>query len=554
VSSTPTGQDDKTSAPGGREGKSGPRAAGAAGPPRAGTPAAIAARYAPPAAAAAAMTAAGLYGLTRESAMGNDEVVSRWAALLSLRQLAHLLRHVDAVHGLYYLLLHGWMAVGTSPTVMRIPSVIFMAAAAALIAVLGRRLTGSGWAGFFSGLIMALTPSITYYAQTARSYALVFACVLAATLALLHAMAAEQAGAPRPRLVRSWLAYGALITVGGYLNELSLLVLAAHAVTVLLARYGRRTAAHWAVAAAAGAVLVGPLAVLSSRQRGALGPIPPPGLHDLWVLYHNYFGATAVASALLAACAVIALLPPRGWRRRQGADVAESAAKPEAAWWSSGGISLPSVAAPLLVVPAALLLLESAVGPHLYVDRYVLYGEAGAALLAGGGMYRLGQWLAGRADRRTLVWVPGVAVCVCALLLQLAPLQRVRTPGSRLFNFGGPAFYIEGHSRPGDGVMFFNAFFRKARLGYPSQYRKTSDFAMAVSPAVANPFRGIDKPFAAVRPLMLSHQRIWVVGVRPSVKLPAGPVREESMVLKQDFTQIAVKSYRNVWVTLWLRR
>jgi mannosyltransferase len=556
VSSTPTGQDDKTSAPGGREGKSAPRGAGGRWS-RAGTPAAIAARYAPPVAAAAAMTAAGLWGLTRDSAMGNDEVVSRWAALLSLRQLAHLLRHVDAVHGLYYLLLHGWMAVGTSPTVMRIPSVICMAAAAAMIAILGRRLTGSGWAGFFSGLIMALTPIITYYAQTARSYALVFACVLAATLALLHAMAAEQAGAARPQLVRRWLVYGALVTLGGYLNELSLLVLAAHAVTVLLARYGRRTVAHWAAAAGAGAVLVGPLALLSYRQRGALGPIPRPGLHDVWVLYHDYFGATIAAPALLAACAVIALLPPRGWRRKPGGETAQAGAGPEPAWWSSGGISLPSVAAPLLVVPAALLLLESLVGPHFYVDRYVLYGEAGAALLAGGGMYRLGQWLAeraGRAGRGTLVWVPGVAVCVCALLLQLTPLQRVRTPGVRLFNFGGPAFYIGAHSRPGDGVMFFSAFFRKARLGYPSEYRKTSDFAMAVSPAVANPFRGIDKPFTAVRPLMLSHHRIWVVGLRPSARLPAGPLREESLVLQHDFNRIAVRGYRNVWVTLWVRR
>jgi mannosyltransferase len=551
VSSTPTGQDDKTSAPGGREGKSAPRAAGG-GSARAGTPAAIAARYAPPAAAAAAMTAAGLWGLTRDSAMGNDEVVSRWAALLSLRQLAHLLRHVDVVHGLYYLLLHGWMAVGTSPTVMRIPSVIAMAAAAAMMAILGRRLTGSGWAGFFSGLIMALTPSITYYAQTARSYALVFACALAATLALLRAMAAEQAGAPRPQVVRRWLVYGALITLGGYLNELSLLILAAHAVTVLLARYGGRTAVDWAVTSAAAAVLVVPLVAISVGQRAALGLVPRPGLHDVWVLYHDYFGVTIAAPVLLAACAVVALLPPRGWRRPAGG-AAQAGAGP-APWWSSGGVSLPSVAAPLLVVPAALLLLESLVGPHLYVDRYVLYGEAGAALLAGGGMYRLGHALADRASRGTLVWVPGVAVCVCALLLQLTPLQRVRDPDSRLFNFGGPAFYIAAHAKPGDGVMFFSSFFRKARLGYPTEYRKTSDFAMAVSPAVANPFRGIDKSFAAVRPLMLSHQRIWVVGLRPSAKLPAGQLREESLVLRHDFTKIAVRGYRNVWVTLWLRR
>ena len=151
--------------------------------------------------------------------MGNDEVATRWAALLSLHQLGRLLRHVDAVHGLYYLVMHGWMAVGTSPAVMRIPSVIAMVAAVALTAVIGRRLTGSGWAGLFAGLIVALTPAISYYAQTARSYALVFACVLGSTLALLHALAAEarartqegeRAGRTRFPAGR-WLAYAVLL-------------------------------------------------------------------------------------------------------------------------------------------------------------------------------------------------------------------------------------------------------------------------------------------------------------------------------------------------------
>ncbi|HEV2451792.1 MAG TPA: glycosyltransferase family 39 protein, partial [Streptosporangiaceae bacterium] len=429
----------------------------------------LAVRYAPLIAAAAAMTVAGLWGLTRDSAMGNDEVVSRWAALLSLRQLAHLLRHVDAVHGLYYLLLHGWMVAGTSPTVMRVPSVIAMTAGAVLVAVIGRRLTGSGWAGLFAGLIMALTPSITYYAQTARSYALVFACVMGLTLILLRALAAERSGRPA---MRWWVAYGALLTVSSYLNEMAVLVLAAHAITVLLARYGRRAVQHWAIASVAGAVPLAPLLLLSIHQHRALGVIPRPGLHDLWVLYHDYFGATIAAPILLVACAVIAVLPPGTWWRRQrragrpegagqplgtGADhgglpgtTAEAGQPPGAAadpgwplgttteagqplsglavpWWR-GGVSLPSVAVPLLLVPAALLILESLAGPPLYIDRYVLYGEAGVALLAGGGLYRIGQWLAARlgpgraAARRTLVWVPAAAVLVCTLFLQLTPL------------------------------------------------------------------------------------------------------------------------------------
>src|SRR5262249_26159112 len=57
----------------------------------------------------------------------------------------------------------------------------------------------------------------------------------------------------------------------------SLLVLAAHAVTVLLARYGRPTFEHWAAAAAGGAVLVVPVALLSIKQHVAIGWINPPG-------------------------------------------------------------------------------------------------------------------------------------------------------------------------------------------------------------------------------------------------------------------------------------
>jgi mannosyltransferase len=497
------------------------------------------------------MTGFGLWGLTRDSAMGNDEVVSRWAALLPLRQLAHLVRHVDAVHGLYYLLLHAWMVVGTSPTVMRIPSVISMAAGAALVAIVGRRLTGSSLAGLLAGLIMAITPTISYYAQTARSYALVLTCVVAGTLVLLCALRAEAAGAPRKQITRWWLGYGVLVVLAGYLNEMSLLALLAHAVTVLLARYGRRVVAHWAATAAVSTVLVAPLVYVSIRESNVLAWVPRPGLRDVWVLYHDYFGATFWAPLLLAVCAGVALLPAMKWERGSGPRADGQAAG--AAWWR-GGVSLPSVAAPLLVLPAAVLLIESLVGPPLYVDRYVLYGEAGAALLAGAGLCRIGGWLVQAARHPQVLWVPGVAVCVFALVLQIAPQQRVRTPGSRLFNFGGPAFYVSAHARPGDGVMFFPDFFRKAELGYPVQFRDTSDFALAVPPSAARPFKGIDKPFSAVRPLMLRHSRIWVIGQRPSATRDTGTLLAESDVLLRYFTRTAVQGYRGVWVTLWQRK
>jgi mannosyltransferase len=495
-----------------------------------------AARYAPAAAAALVMLVLGWWGLARDSAMGNDEVATRWAAVISLRDLAHLLNHQDAVHGLYYLLMHAWVAVGSSPEVLRIPSVLAMTAAVVLVAVLTRRLTGSGWASLFAGLVMALTPMICFYAQTARSYAMVLACVVGATLALVCALSAEAAGAGR-RAGRWWLAYGALIVLGGYLNEMSLLVLAAHAVTVLVARYGPQVARRWAVTAAVSAAIVAPLVLLSIKQHGQLGRIPRPGLGALRMLFHDYFGVTTGVAVLLLACAVIAVLPARG-----------------PAWWR-GGVSLPSVAAPLLVVPALLLILESLAVHPLYVDRYVLYGEAGAAMLAGTGLWRAGQWLSRRfGDQPALLWLPGVAVCVCVLVLQLGPQHRIRIPASRLFNFGGPSHYVGAKAHPGDGVMFFDNLFRKAELGYPDDYTKTTDFGMAESPAQAGSFRGRDKTFPAVHPLMLEYQRIWVIGQVPSPRLREPLLRAESVVLKQRFRLVAERHFHNIVVTLWQRR
>jgi hypothetical protein len=58
-----------------------------------------------------------------------------------------------------------------------------MAGAAALVVLIGGRVSGSRWTGLVAGLIMALTPVISFFAQTARSYALVFACVAGAAAA-----------------------------------------------------------------------------------------------------------------------------------------------------------------------------------------------------------------------------------------------------------------------------------------------------------------------------------------------------------------------------------
>ena len=247
MSSARTGQRGAASAPGQPEGQ--PTPGGAPSEARSGGWSATAARYLPIAVPAATMAVLALWDLPRQNAMGNDEIVTRYAAKLGLGQLARMVfLHTDIFHALYYLFMHFWVVLGTSPTIIRIPSVIAAVASVGLAAYMGRRLSGSGWTGLFAGLVMALTPITSFYAQTARSYTIVTLCVLGATLALVRALEAEAAGAARQQIRRRWLAYCLLIALCGYLNEIALSVLAAHAATALLARPGRQTLKRWVVA------------------------------------------------------------------------------------------------------------------------------------------------------------------------------------------------------------------------------------------------------------------------------------------------------------------
>ena len=74
----------------------------------------IAGRFDPVAVAAFAI-AVSAAGSARPS-FWFDEAATISAGSRSLPELWRLLGNIDAVHGLYYLFMHGWMKLGTSPT------------------------------------------------------------------------------------------------------------------------------------------------------------------------------------------------------------------------------------------------------------------------------------------------------------------------------------------------------------------------------------------------------------------------------------------------------
>jgi Dolichyl-phosphate-mannose-protein mannosyltransferase len=129
-----------------------------------------------------------LWGITAPS-YWRDETATLSAVSRSVPQLLAMLRHVDAVHGLYYLLL--WpvtRAAGTREFVTRFPSAVAMTAAdLGIVAIAGR--LSCRRAALCAGLVFAILPEVSVQGHNARPYAMVTAAAVGASYLLLRAVA-----------------------------------------------------------------------------------------------------------------------------------------------------------------------------------------------------------------------------------------------------------------------------------------------------------------------------------------------------------------------------
>lgn len=210
-----------------------------------------------------------------------DEIVTMDVARRSWPELFALLGRVDAVHGLHYVLMHlvGQIASVTEFT-MRVPSAAAVAVAGTVW--LGRALGGPRL-GACAGLVLAVAPTASRYAQEGRSFAFVMAAAVLATGALAKVLTGDGR--------RRWpITYAVLVAVLGWFNIMGLLLLAAHAITVAWIRPARRTTLRLAIAQAAGITAVAPLLYLALTQHSAVGASAPvtvgtPLALYSWLLY-----------------------------------------------------------------------------------------------------------------------------------------------------------------------------------------------------------------------------------------------------------------------------
>jgi mannosyltransferase len=465
-----------------------------------------------------------------------DELASWSAASRSVPQLWAMLHNIDAVLGIYYFGLHVWMTVfGDSPTAMRLPSVIAMAGAAAVVGLIGRRL-GGGVAGLASGLIFALIPSVSRYAQEARPYA--FATFFAALATLMFLRAMERPGWAR------WAIYALVLGAAGAANLVALTVAAGHLIIILWdflqrtvrvggdgtaesgkALPGGRLAPEgsplllvkrFCVAVIVGAILVSPLVIEGHTQQSwQIGGVATPHVAELigvsGGLWQELF-ASVPAAVVIMLLAVASLVAASDARRR----------------------SIALYALVFAIVPVVTVWVISRGPTSYWTFRYMLFTVTGWALGAGlcvsfvaeraKGSARLAR-LRGSVSPRFAV--AGALVAVVGLVGLHDQLAIRQNEAHNLWAYpeqpsnGTPVDYqaaaavIAAHERPGDGIVYEtgdqNHYQVDTAMAYYLRGKLPTAVFQAQTQVQANSLQPTDCQDPA--PCISGTPRLWVVYV-----------------------------------------
>jgi mannosyltransferase len=301
--------------------------------------------------------------------------------------------HWEANQSPYYLLMTAWVRLGDSETFLRLLSVGFWVATVPVLFVLGRRLVDAR-VGAVAALLYALHGFALEWAQQVRAYTMVAFAVTLATLLLVRLV-------ERPTTGRA-VAYAAVAALAAYTQFFAVLVIGAHAVSLLVLRPSAPLRRAVLVAGATLAGLLVPLGVyVLTAQGDPVGWVPSPSRSQVADVTQALGGRgwlQVVAYAVAGLTGLVAV-----WR------VVRSDGRSPTTW----RFVLPVL---WLGVPLLVTVLASATVKPLLVPRYLLLVVPAVVLVAAIGLCRL--------DDRRLATVGVAALALVSLAGVTDVLQR----------------------------------------------------------------------------------------------------------------------------------
>ena len=370
----------------------------------------------------------------------------------SLSQLWHMLSNVDAVHGLYYLLMHGWFQI-FPPTEFwsRAPSGLAVGGAAAGVVVLGKQFS-SRTVALASGVVCAILPRTTWAGIEARPYAISMMAAVWLTVVLVVAARRESRWL--------WLCYGIGLAMSILLDMYLALLLMAHVVFICAFRRCRTVLIPFAITSVLSVCALAPFVIRVVGQVHQIKWIAPIGHRTIEdVLVQQFFERSpsfAILSALVIATAIVLWL----CTSVQLVDTYRQLLTLAVAW---------------LVIPTAVIVILSVALHPIYTPRYLSFTAPAMALILGVciGALAVKPWAA-----TALVSLFAIAAAPNYVSAQRGPYAKYGMDYSQV------ADLITAKAAPGDcllvndTVTFMPAPMRPLLAARPDAYRKLIDLTL----------------------------------------------------------------------------
>jgi mannosyltransferase len=419
----------------------------------------------------------------------------------TLPELWRMLANVDVVHGLYYLLMHGWFQI-FPPTEFwsRVPSGLAVGAAAAGLVVLGKQFS-SRTAALSAGVVCAILPRATWAGIEARPYALTMAAATWLTVLFVYAL--------RRNGIRIWAGYGLVLATAILLDIYLALMLVAHIVFLCFCRQSRKTIVRFAITAGLTCAAVAPFVRVATGQVHQIIWIAPVGRRTIEdVTIQQYFERsppfTIVSGLVLAAAIAMCLFTSARLTDRDR--------------------QLLTLAIAWLVVPTAVILVWSAWVHPIYTPRYLCFTAPAMALALGVciGTVAVKPWVAAAS-----VGILAVAAAPNYLLVQRSPYAKYGMDYSQV------ADLIQAKGAPGecllvnDTVTFMPAPMRPLLAARPDAYRNVIDISLWQRATDRNDVFDTNlTPEASTKPL-IDCSVVWIITQAD----PSRPAHEQGAAL-----------------------
>ncbi|MGB6209133.1 glycosyltransferase family 39 protein [Mycobacterium sp.] len=370
----------------------------------------------------------------------------------SLNQSWQMLSNVDAVEGLYYLLMHGWFEM-FPPTEFwsRVPSALAIGGAAAGLVVLGKQVS-SRTVALAAGLVCAILPRSTWAGIEARPYALSMMAAVWLTVALVYAARRDNA--------RAWLGYGVVLVVSVVLDVYLVLLPLVHVAFILVFRRSRPVLTRFGLTSVLSCCALTPFLVTAIGQTHQISWIAPIGRRTIEdVAIQQYFERSppfTIVSALIVVAAIVL------WRFTS-------------AHLEEPDRQLLTLAVSWLVIPTALIVMWSALIHPMYTPRYLAFTAPGIALA-------LGVCIGALA---VTPWAGAAIISILAIAAAPNYIMAQRNPYAKYgMDYSQVADLIAAKAAPGDcllvndTVTFMPAPMRPLMAARPDAYRKLIDLTL----------------------------------------------------------------------------